>query len=98
MANPEGEVRAADSGGISKVHEGPIGPRLAVQCACGHRLFDGIVVRSRVVRLLPRGGAEALCRCKRWQTVPLTYDDTLIRAATGVSTNPGVRANLIAKA
>jgi len=53
-----------------------MGPRMSVQCVCGHRLFDGIVVRARVVRLLPRGGAEALCRCKRWQSVPVSYDDS----------------------
>ena len=47
--------------------------RPQVQCYCGHVIFDGIVVKSRVVRVLPRGGAEALCRCKRWQPIPVTY-------------------------
>jgi len=50
-----------------------LGPRQTVKCDCGHFVFDGIVVKSRVVRLLPRGGAEALCRCKRWVLVPLSY-------------------------
>lgn len=47
--------------------------RARVRCICGHDLFDGIVIKSRVVRVLPRGGAEALCRCKRWLPVPVTY-------------------------
>ena len=47
-------------------------PRKPVECACGHRIFDGEVIRARVVRLLGRG-AEAKCRCKRWVAVPLTY-------------------------
>jgi len=50
-----------------------LGPRPEVRCDCGHHIFDGIVVRSRCVRLLPRGGAEALCRCKRWVKVPMEY-------------------------
>lgn len=49
--------------------------RHAVQCACGHRVFDGLVIKSRVVRLLPAGGAEAKCRCRAWVRVPLTYQD-----------------------
>jgi len=47
--------------------------RRPVKCECGHRVFDGIVIKSRVVRLLPKGGAEALCRCRRWVMVPATY-------------------------
>lgn len=35
-------------------------------------LFDGLVIRSRVIRLLPRG-AEAKCKCKRWLAVPVAY-------------------------
>lgn len=46
--------------------------RPIVRCECGHKIFDGIVIKSRVVRVLPKG-AEALCRCKRWVKVPLTY-------------------------
>ncbi len=52
------------------------GPRRRVVCHCNHVIFDGIVIKSRVVRLLPRGGAEALCRCKAWVAVPATYSDT----------------------
>lgn len=48
-------------------------PRQTVRCACGHQVFDGIVVRSRVVRFPPRGLAEAMCRCKRWVAVPVQY-------------------------
>lgn len=51
------------------------GSRTRVVCQCNHTLFDGIVIKSRVVRLLPRGGAEALCRCKRWVAVPVTYSE-----------------------
>jgi len=49
------------------------GVRQRVVCTCNHTLFDGVVIKSRVGRLLPRGGAEALCRCKQWVTVPVTY-------------------------
>ncbi len=49
------------------------GTRKRVVCTCNHAVFDGIVIKSRVVRLLPRGGAEALCRCKNWVAVPVTY-------------------------
>lgn len=49
----------------------PIRPE--VKCpTCRTVLFDGIVIKSRVVRLLPKG-AEAKCRCKRWVPVPVTY-------------------------
>ena len=46
--------------------------RPVVRCACGYTLFDGLVVRSRVVRVLVKG-TEAKCRCKRWVALPLTY-------------------------
>lgn len=47
--------------------------RQPVKCPhCRTVLFDGIVLKSRVVRLLPKGG-EAKCRCKRWVQVPVTY-------------------------
>ncbi|WP_293001940.1 hypothetical protein [Nevskia sp.] len=49
------------------------GERQRVVCVCNHTIFDGVVIKSRVVRLLPRGGAEALCRCKAWVAVPVTY-------------------------
>lgn len=93
MAGSEGKVRAVDSGAVSAA----LGPRMSVQCVCGHRLFDGIVVRARVVRLLPRGGAEALCRCKRWQTVPVGYDDARLKVAVGFSTNGGTATTLAVK-
>lgn len=47
--------------------------RPPVKCTCRATVFDGCVIKSRVVRLLPQGGAEALCRCKRWVQVPVTY-------------------------
>jgi len=48
--------------------------RKAVKCPhCGHTLFDGLVIKSRVVRLTPRG-AEAKCPCKAWVAMPMRYD------------------------
>jgi hypothetical protein len=58
--------------GPAKSRSEPIPLRREVRCTCGHRVFDGVVVKSRVVRVLPIG-AEALCRCKAWVRVPLTY-------------------------
>lgn len=50
------------------------GPRPGVRCGtCLREIFDGLVVTSRVVRVLPDGSTEAKCRCKRWVTVPLRY-------------------------
>ena len=46
--------------------------RPSVRCECGSVVFDGLVVKSRIVRVLPKG-AQAKCRCKRWVPVPLTY-------------------------
>jgi hypothetical protein len=40
----------------------------AVTCECGHRIYDGVVIRSRCID--PRKGT-ALCRCKRWVRVPI---------------------------
>lgn len=40
---------------------------------CGRVVVDGYAVRSRAIRRLPNGGAEAKCRCKAWVWVPLTY-------------------------
>lgn len=47
--------------------------RAEVRCgACKAVLFDGLVIKSRVVRVL-NSGAEAKCRCKAWVPVPVTY-------------------------
>lgn len=47
--------------------------RPKVRCGtCGTTIFDGLVVKSRVLRVLPKG-AQAKCRCKAWVPVPLTY-------------------------
>lgn len=73
MARAGAEIRESVAA-AAKVIETPLGPRKLVKCVCGHQVFDGIVIRSRVIRVLPRGGAEALCRCKRWQRLPFTYD------------------------
>ncbi len=52
--------------------------RPAVRCPhCGHVLFDGLVIKSRVIRLT-RTGAEAKCRCKAWVPVPLRYDPSAL--------------------
>ena len=40
--------------------------------ACGYIIFDGQGIKSRYVRLLPVG-AQALCRCKNWVGVPMSY-------------------------
>lgn len=60
---------------LAKPAEGPSLVRPPVRCVCGFVLFDGEVLKSRVVRVLS-AGAEAKCRCKRWQVVPLRYEDT----------------------
>ena len=49
--------------------------RPAVRCVCGQYVFDGVVIKSRVVRVLPIG-AEAKCRCKRWVAVPVSYQSS----------------------
>lgn len=36
-------------------------------CECGQAIYDGEVIRSRVVRIRPGDHElEAKCRCKRW--------------------------------
>lgn len=49
--------------------------RPPVSCGqCRSELFDGLVVKSRVIRVLPNGQAEAKCkRCREWVRVPLVY-------------------------
>lgn len=49
--------------------------RPVVDChVCDHNVFNGLVIKSRVVRLLPHGGAQAKCgTCKAWVPVPVTY-------------------------
>lgn len=37
-----------------------------VRCDCGFDMFDGDVIRSRVVRVRSDARLEAKCRCKRW--------------------------------
>ncbi len=41
-----------------------------VTCKCGHKIFDGEVVRSRCVKVHE---SMALCRCKEWVSVPICY-------------------------
>jgi len=43
--------------------------REPIECPCGWKIYDGEMVRSRCVNL--RNGM-ALCRCKRWITVPIS--------------------------
>lgn len=52
----------------------PLATRPDVRCtSCGKTVFDGLVIKSRVVRVLPRG-AEAKCgHCKNWTPVPVAY-------------------------
>lgn len=45
----------------------------AVACGCGSEIFDGEMLRVRILRVLP-AGVEAKCRsCKAWVRVPLAY-------------------------
>jgi hypothetical protein len=47
--------------------------RPAVRCPnCNNMLFDGEVIKSRIIRVL-LNGSEAKCRCKKWVAVPLVY-------------------------
>ncbi|MGI9278184.1 MAG: hypothetical protein ACR2PX_00925 [Endozoicomonas sp.] len=41
-----------------------------VTCTCGHKIFDGVVIRSRCVKVFE---GKALCRCKVWVTVPVCF-------------------------
>lgn len=90
MERASNQVRIAEPAPVKTPLSGVMGPRKQIRCVCGHFLFDGIVVRSRVIRVQPRGEVEALCRCKRWQTVPLTFDPAANIASpdTKVSTTP----------
>jgi len=49
-------------------------PPAPIQCKCGFRIWDGDVVRSRVLRLTSGARFEAKCRCKRWIRVPVSLD------------------------
>lgn len=46
-------------------------PSEPIQCECGFRIWDGEVVRSRVLRVRDDGWFEAKCRCKRWIFIPV---------------------------
>jgi len=47
--------------------------RPCVKCPKCHKIiFDGDVIKSRIVKVLPTG-AEAKCSCKSWVSVPLVY-------------------------
>lgn len=46
-----------------------------IDCVCGFKIWDGEVVRSRVLRILPDGHFEAKCRCKRWVKLPVKFSD-----------------------
>lgn len=67
---------AASLSYIDDAAAAPVAERPEVRCDCGRTIFDGVAVRARVVRALPRGGAQAKCRCKRWVPVPLTYQES----------------------
>lgn len=49
------------------------GPRAIIKHPCGHKIFDGEAIKSRVLKVLPSGECVALCRCKAWVQVPLVY-------------------------
>lgn len=47
--------------------------RPKVRCTfCGHTIFDGQAIKSRVV-ILDSQTAKAKCRCKHWVSVPVSY-------------------------
>ncbi|MES9882253.1 MAG: hypothetical protein ABW185_15375 [Sedimenticola sp.] len=53
--------------------------RPQVRCpTCQTVIFNGLVIKSRVLRLLP-AGAEAKCRCKAWVPVPVVYSRSATR-------------------
>ena len=45
-----------------------------VRCECGHVIFDGDVIKSRCVKV-GINDSQALCRCKRWKTIPVKYSN-----------------------
>lgn len=47
-----------------------------IQCECGFKIWDGEVVRSRVLRIRADGWFEAKCRCKRWIPLPVRFQET----------------------
>lgn len=48
--------------------------RAPVRCHhCGKVIFDGDVVKSRVLKVLTQG-AQAKCQCKTWVSLPLIYE------------------------
>lgn len=60
-------------GFVNGIHEGHDNIRPPVNCpVCRTTLFDGLVIKSRIVRLTATGG-EAKCRCKRWVPLPIAY-------------------------
>lgn len=48
--------------------------RPEVRCEnCDFVIFDGLIIKGRIVRVM-REGAEAKCkRCRSWTPVPVTY-------------------------
>ena len=53
----------------------------ATHCGCGRVIFDGVVIKTRVLRVRPDGQAEVKCRdCKGWVTVPLAYKPSQLRS------------------
>lgn len=47
--------------------------RPEVKCPnCRKTIFDGDVIKSRIVKVLANG-AEAKCSCKSWVQLPLVY-------------------------
>lgn len=46
--------------------------RPIVACRCGRVVYNGDVIKSRCVKVTLIG-ARALCKCKEWVPVPVTY-------------------------
>ena len=54
-----------------KTIDPPTRPKVRCQ-QCGHVIFDGDAIKSRVV-ILDTPNARAKCRCKAWVSVPVVY-------------------------
>lgn len=55
----------------------PAGQRPQLICpTCRKVIFDGLILRGRVLRVRTDDAVEVKCQCKHWVDVPLRYVDT----------------------
>lgn len=70
MSEPRTEVRIVTEG---QVQRGPQGEIQRIHCVCSRVIYDGQVIRARVID--PHRG-EAKCKhCRRWVQVPVRVVD-----------------------